>query len=252
MDKKASPSGGGKEPPNRKHSVKESERPRFEPIVASISFNKDGREVYGLPEVPCRKQLWQQYEADKAAECEAAIEQMQAPPRGRWTEAREELYQTWAQREAAAETLVAPKSGPIGRHLVTSHDNLLGCGAGYYSAPGVPEARQAAGVAGCTSLQAATRPESKRTFAGEEMRAARDHLATSTLVPVEEEEQAQQEEAREQGMESRLRDVAAALELRQRLSREYPHGIPRLVLAQLRQSRVAEMADLLPLDAASA
>lgn len=207
---------------------------RFEPIKASISFDKNGRPQYGLPDGPARPSLTYAFQQAKAAECEAAAERMAHPPSGRRTAARADLESQWAAQNEQPHK-VRPRAQLA---LLTSPANPL-AGGGYagWAAPG--DQQQELQGSGRAVYYPKGLPPSLR-----------EHLGVN-LVPVEEEEGQQQQGAGSPGAvkasgggsgggaagTDAVQEAEARQErlkqLREKLCVEYPHGVPKLILKQL-------------------
>ncbi|PNW73005.1 hypothetical protein CHLRE_14g615200v5 [Chlamydomonas reinhardtii] len=206
---------------------KVKETSRFEPPVASITYDRQGRPVYGVRNVPSRVPLTGQFEAQKTLENEAASQRQQMPPAGLRSAARTAMEEEWARRKAAEEAAPPIPQAP---HV-------------HYAQP-----------------QEKPQVQSKRIFYGSELsHAQRDHLGVN-LVPVpppagrpeeDADPAAAAPEAGDPGSQEMQDRVAAARELQAKLCVEYPHGIPKLVLAQLRAEGMLTLADLPSLGFAS-
>ncbi|KAG2423283.1 hypothetical protein HXX76_015432 [Chlamydomonas incerta] len=207
---------------------KEKETSRFDPPVASITYDREGRPVYGVRNVPCRVQLAEKFEVQKAQENEAASQRQLMPPAGQRSAARMAMEEEWARRKAAEE-----------------------------AAPQIPQVPH---VYYAQLAEEKPPVHSKRIFKGKDLpHAQRDHLGENLVpAPPPPGEQAEDAdpaaaapEAGDPGSQEMQDRVAAARELQAKLCVEYPHGIPKYVLAQLRAEGKLALADLPSLDFAS-
>ncbi|KAG2447620.1 hypothetical protein HYH02_007539 [Chlamydomonas schloesseri] len=204
-----------------------TETPRFGPPVASITYDREGRPVYGVRDVPSRVPLAEKFEAQKALENEAAIQRQLAPPAGQRSAARTAMEEEWARRKAAEEAAPAVPQVP---HV-------------YYAQP-----------------EEKPQVQSKRIFFGSELsHAQRDHLGVNLVPappppgqqPEDADPAAAAPESGDPGSQEMQERVAAARELQAKLCADYPHGIPKFVLAQLRAEGKLALADLPSLGFAS-
>ncbi|GFR51107.1 hypothetical protein Agub_g13437 [Astrephomene gubernaculifera] len=107
---------------------KDEDTPRFEMPKASVTYDRHGRPVYGIVDMPSRPLLSIDFEKVKAAANASAMERPLCSPNGPRMEARKTLETEWARRQREAEEQQRPSlrsAGPIARYLKTSPENPL-------------------------------------------------------------------------------------------------------------------------------
>ncbi|GIM06911.1 hypothetical protein Vretimale_11154 [Volvox reticuliferus] len=90
---------------------------------AAISYDKTGRPIYGLLDVPARRQCGHQFEEAKAVANVEAQDKMLRPQSGQRSAARELMQMEWARREDEAQRK-SPRQ-VVDFYLRTSVDNPL-------------------------------------------------------------------------------------------------------------------------------
>ncbi|GIL89283.1 hypothetical protein Vretimale_11154 [Volvox reticuliferus] len=191
---------------------------------AAISYDKTGRPIYGLLDVPARRQCGHQFEEAKAVANVEAQDKMLRPQSGQRSAARELMQMEWARREDEAQRK-SPRQ-VVDFYLRTSVDNPLS---------GIPAANNPLRT-------------SVRTYSDEELPVSlRTHVMpymAPTAADLAREKLSSRETAsRNQAI---LDKITAVREFGKRTCEQYPHGLTRLELAKLRanNNRVLNMADL--------
>ncbi|GIL44261.1 hypothetical protein Vafri_1778 [Volvox africanus] len=191
---------------------------------AAISYDKKGRPIYGLLDVPARRQLGRQFEQAKAVANVEAEERMIRPQSGQRSAAREIMHAEWARREDEAQRKSSRQAVDV--YLRTSVDN--------------PFSR--------TPASNTTPRTSVRTYSDEELPASLRTHVTPYMAPTAIDLEREKLNSREMTIRNQaiLDQIAAVREFRRRTCEQYPHGLTRLELAKLRANNngVLNMTDL--------